>query len=121
VTAALVGAALCCAANLPPEHGHPSDRDHHAIVHRHASLHVVRHASHPTLADDDGLIIWIDGSYVAGTSAVTAVPSAEISSVFSLAVDRTRPSVAREVPASAIHDPPRRLSGSRAPPRAFSL
>jgi hypothetical protein len=121
MAAALLGVALCCTANLPPEHGHPADRSRQAVVHRHASLHVVRHTSRPTLADDDGQIIWIDGSYLAGTAAATASQVGERAVRVSVPPDLTVELVVREIPLGQIHDPPGRVAGSRGPPSPSSL
>ena len=113
----MIGGILAVAANLPPEHGHPYTRDHAAIVHRHASLHVVRGTHHASLSDGDGLIVWIDGSYTSGTKV--SIPHLDV------IVSEQAPSFVRRLmlasQATGIHGPPGQPSGSRAPPLPLSI
>jgi hypothetical protein len=116
LTALFVGAIVALAANLPPQHGHLRSSNHAAVVHRHASLHVGAGAVHGWLGRDDGLVIWIDESYLSEAPAVLG------------RIDAALPETALEPPAvaalhawleavaSRIHGPPGRPFGSRAPP-----
>jgi hypothetical protein len=121
LTALLVGAALTTAANLPPQHGHPYRPGHSGVVHRHVSLHVAGGVPNARFSDSDGLIIWIDNSYVSDASGTlgqidAALPESALHAP-ALGAQRAR----LEADVSRIHGPPRRSSGARAPPLHLSL
>jgi hypothetical protein len=122
LAALLIGGAFLAVAFLPAEHCHPANDTHRAVVHRHVAPHVVRPTAHASLADDDGLILWMDGGFVArpftqaGTAQLSAIPAAR-------PVDpEPRADAALWLPGTGrIHDPPWRPSGLRAPPSPSDL
>lgn len=115
VSLAVTG-AIAVSANLAPAHGHPATSGHTAVVHRHASLHIVQTSGHPRLCDSDGAIIWIDESYLPGSTAIASPPA------FIVGDSQPVPAFTRishpmpERHASRIHGPPRGPNGSRPPP-----
>jgi hypothetical protein len=122
VTALILGGLLTFAANLPPEHGHPSAAGRAAIVHRHASLHVAGNPAHPRLSDSDGLVIWIDGSYLSAASATVPRPDAiAVSPVVHGSPQLRVMWVCFDSQATGIHGPPGYSFGLRGPPSPSAL
>jgi hypothetical protein len=122
LTTLVMSAAFVGGAILPPAHCHPSNDSHEAVMHRHASPHVLRDAAPATLADDDGRIIWSDGSYLAGTfTQAGADPRAAQPATPSVPPDALQSAAVFAAPPSHVHDPPWHPSGSRAPPTPLSI
>jgi hypothetical protein len=123
MTAVLLGAALLGATCVTPAHRHPATSTHGAVVHRHASPHLLGRADQPTLATDDGRILWIHSTWLPGKVIKApvvphdALPGAPPPLAALCRSGGIRPLLASE----RTHDPPWRVSGSRAPPITASL
>jgi hypothetical protein len=115
LTALFVGALLALAANLPPQHGHPRAPGHAAVVHRHASLHISGPV-HGWVGRDDGLVIWIDDSYLTEAPAGSGPVDAALPEPALQPPAVAAPHGWLEADVSRIHGPPGRPFGSRAPP-----
>jgi hypothetical protein len=103
---------------MPPEHVHDvrtPDGHHHALVHRHVSVHSVRHPQQPTRLDDVDPVQTLESAFI--TTAVVTAPAPALRVAWTVqtplfGIDSARTEFVERV----IHGPPRFPAALRAPP-----